>query len=114
MSIDKKIEQTMIEEMLLVERFRKQQQGELPENIDIEEEYLEQQLSTGEARNLIQELLVNKLTEQEKLVYLEFSTVQDKIYNLLPEFNEALSELQARRVVEQSNYSEAKIKKQLH
>lgn len=106
--IDKKIEQTMIEEMILVERFRKQQSGELPETIDIEEEYLEQQLSTGEVRQLIQDLLVSKLTDKEKMIYLEFSNVQEKIYDLLPIFNQELSALQAKKVVEQSDYSENK------
>ena len=108
MSIDKKIEQTMIEEMLLVERFRKQQAGELPETIAIEEEYLEQQLSTGEVRQLIQDLLVSKLTDKEKVVYLEFSNVLEKIYDLLPIFNQELNALQAEKVVEHSDYSQNK------
>jgi len=114
MSIDKKIEQVMIDEMLTVEKFRKHQQGEHQSTIDIELEHLESVLCTGEVRELIQELLVSKLTDKEKMIYLEFSNVQDKIFDLIPEFDRELSRLQAEKVVEQSDYSQAKTKKQLH
>jgi hypothetical protein len=110
MNIDKKLENIVIRCILEEDRADKEARNENENIIQVEEEYLEQELQKGGVRDLIQEHVIKSLTKEEKDLWLKYeeSGLREKLINGMVKFVEEFLHLQMEDVVEQSDYSQNK------
>ena len=113
-NVDKKLEEAIIQELVLLKKVSLEDQKELPSIIEAECESMEQVLSKGCSRELIRTNIIENLSDKEKVIYLEYLSIQPKLIDLSNSFTDELVVLLTEEVVEQSDYSEAKQNKQFH